>query len=146
MCRFCTNSLRSSRECRGPSGSQQPVSVCAVQEIRSILSNGFEEIRDIPFEQHHAHGDSRHAVRYLAIGAYAYAPSGFLECHPWPTKFDVDDMTAVGLNWPDRCNFLPCDVLRHQTMVEYSGLIDGEHDHFSACTTAETMHEKGNSG
>src|SRR6516162_10181231 len=124
MCPLCTKSRRSLRECRGPSGSQERFSVCAVQEIRSILSNGFEQIRDIAVEQHHADGDGRHAVRYLAIGAHAYAPSGFLECDLWPAKFDIDDMTAVSFDWPDRCNFLPPDLLEIKAMVKYSGLTD----------------------
>ena len=51
----CANRERVERERR--------CSVFAVQKIRSILSNGIEQIADIAVEQQHTHGDGWHANR-----------------------------------------------------------------------------------
>jgi len=78
----------------------------------------------LPFEQQHTNGDGWHAVRHLAIGSNADRPPGFTERYPWPTELDVHDATAVGVDWADRFNLLPRDVLRHQSMIENAALVN----------------------
>jgi hypothetical protein len=112
------------RERRLSASAAQEISVFAVQKIRSILSNGIEQIADIAVEQQHTNGDGWHAVRHLAIRSNADRPSGFTERYLWPAELDVHDATAVGVDWADRFNLLPRDVLRHQSMIENAALVN----------------------
>lgn len=116
--------------------------IFAVQKIRSILSNGIQQIADVAVEQQHTDGDGRHAVCHLAIRSNANRPSSLTERFLWPTELDVHDVTAVGVDRADRFNLLPRDVLRHQSLIKNAAVVNRKHDRISGGAAAETAHEK----
>src|SRR5262245_21406329 len=88
--------------------------VRVVQEIGAMLSNCVQHLAHIPIKQQHADGDGRYAVAYLAVGTDPHRPSGSAESHLRPAQLDIRDVAATDVDGPDRRNFLPLDVPRHQ--------------------------------